>query len=175
MKCPVCSTQLDQVMVGSVQFDVCKSGCGGIFCDNFELKKVDEPGEDAGDLLGEIEGPKKYRRDPAQHLKCPKCEDVTMMQHFSSAKQQVQVDECPSCAGIWLDCGELRQIRSEYMSEADREQAAQAYFDKLFGGWAATANADREADKAKIERIARMFRFICPSYYIPGKQSWGAF
>ena len=27
----------------------------------------------------------------------------------------------------------------------------------------------------KARRIAHAFRFICPSYYIPGKQSWGAF
>jgi hypothetical protein len=27
----------------------------------------------------------------------------------------------------------------------------------------------------KARRIANIFRFICPSYYIPGKQEWGAF
>jgi len=24
-------------------------------------------------------------------------------------------------------------------------------------------------------KIANAFKFICPSYYIPGKQAWGAF
>jgi hypothetical protein len=35
-----------------------------------------------------------------------------------------------------------------------------------------------EKDKAKeasAQRIANAFKFICPSYYIPGKQAWGAF
>ena len=48
-----------------------------------------------------------------------------MMLHFFSVKQQVQVDECPSCAGIWLDCGELLRIRSEFKTEDERKQAAQ--------------------------------------------------
>jgi len=26
-----------------------------------------------------------------------------------------------------------------------------------------------------VLKISNMFRFICPSYYIPGKQDWGAF
>lgn len=175
MQCPVCSSQLEQTMVGSVQFDVCRSGCGGIFCDNFELQKVDEPAEDAAELLGEIEGPKKFHRDPALRLKCPKCQDVVMMQHFHSVKHKVTVDECPACRGIWLDCGELRQIRSEFKTEAERRQAAQAYFDRLFDGILAAAKADRENHSATAKRIALLFRFICPSYYVPGKQSWGAF
>jgi hypothetical protein len=29
--------------------------------------------------------------------------------------------------------------------------------------------------REKAKRIGRILRFICPSYYIPGKQSWGAF
>jgi uncharacterized protein len=175
MQCPVCSIELEQVTVGSVQFDVCRSGCGGIFFDNFEIQKVDEPQEEAGELLGAIEGPKKVHRDPVHPLKCPKCEDVVMMKHFSSAKQKVQVDECPSCAGIWIDCGELRQIRSEYKTDAERKQAAEAYFDELFGSALATMNTDREKHLAKVQRFAHLFRFICPSYYIEGKQRWGAF
>ena len=33
-------------------------------------------------------------------------------------------------------------------------------------------------DKAKLEsarKVANIFKFISPSYYIPGKQAWGAF
>ena len=47
----------------------------------------------------------------------------------------------------------------------------------------ALQNADELAgmlrqDKAKVEsarKIANIFKFISPSYYIPGKQAWGAF
>jgi hypothetical protein len=30
-------------------------------------------------------------------------------------------------------------------------------------------------DLRKARRIAHAFRFICPSYYIPGEQDWGRF
>jgi hypothetical protein len=44
-----------------------------------------------------------------------------------------------------------------------------------FGEQIAADLAEDEARAAKSRRFANMFRFVCPSYYIPGKQSWGAF
>jgi hypothetical protein len=35
--------------------------------------------------------------------------------------------------------------------------------------------AQDEEKLAKTRRVANVFRFICPTYYIPGKQDWGAF
>jgi len=35
--------------------------------------------------------------------------------------------------------------------------------------------AEDQAKLNKVLKISNMFRFICPSYYIPGKQDWGAF
>ena len=63
-----------------------------------------------------------------------------------SVRRQVTVDECPNCGSYWLDVGELATVRSELGSE---EEGAQ--------------------------KIAQIFRFICPSYYAPGNQEWGAF
>ena len=37
----------------------------------------------------------------------------------------------------------------------------------------ALEGAEETLEKAK--KIARMFRFTCPGYDIPGKQEWGAF
>ena len=31
------------------------------------------------------------------------------------------------------------------------------------------------ACKESARKVARIFKFISPSYYIPGKQGWGAF
>ena len=36
-------------------------------------------------------------------------------------------------------------------------------------------HAKTEATLARAHRVANIFRFICPSYYIPDSQSWGAF
>ena len=92
-----------------------------------------------------------------------------------SAKRQVTVDECPECGGHWLDPGELATIRTEYASETDRERAAQEYFSDLFDAGLAAEHARTEEDLARPRRFAHALRFLCPSYYIPGKQEWGAF
>ena len=53
--------------------------------------------------------------------------------------------------------------------------AAEEYFSEVFGGELAAMEAEDQAKLNKVLKISNMFRFICPSYYIPGKQDWGAF
>jgi hypothetical protein len=53
------------------------------------------------------------------------------MRHFSSATRTVTVDECPTCAGVWLDQGELERIRSEHESGADRSSATRVALEGL--------------------------------------------
>ena len=106
---------------------------------------------------------------------CPECGNAVMMRHFFSVKKETEVDECPACAGFWLDAGELRQIRSQFESEQGRKDAARRYFEEVFGDKLAEIRAERDEETRRVRRIANMFRFICPSYYIPGKQKWGAF
>jgi Zn-finger nucleic acid-binding protein len=55
-----------------------------------------------------------------------KCSDTLLMRHFFSAKRAVTVDECPTCAGVWLDAGELGRILSEYPSVEARRLDARA-------------------------------------------------
>lgn len=42
----------------------------------------------------------------AAHDRCPKC-GVPLK---ARTEQGVEVDECPSCGGVWLDQGELEEI-----------------------------------------------------------------
>ncbi|MHC4617046.1 MAG: TFIIB-type zinc ribbon-containing protein [Planctomycetota bacterium] len=175
MNCPACSNQLQQMTVADVTVDVCKGGCGGIWFDQLELKKFDEPHEAAGEELLQIEPSQGIAVDHTKRLNCPKCDGAVMMRHFFSVKRQVEVDECPSCAGFWLDAGELRQIRTLFDTEEQRHKAAHEYFSEVFGAELAAMQAENEEKLARTKKIANMFRFICPTYYIPGKQSWGAF
>ena len=97
------------------------------------------------------------------------------MKYFVSVKKEVEVDECGACGGIWLDYGELGQIRNQFLTEEERKKAAQAYFSEFFDEKLAKMRAESEAQLQRAKKFARMFRFICPTYYIPGKQEWGAF
>lgn len=175
MKCPACESVLQEMTVGDVTVDVCQGGCGGIWFDNFEIKKFDEPHESAGEELLDIEQDESLVIDRTKRLKCPKCSDMTMMRHFFSVKKEVEVDECPGCGGFWLDAGELIKIRSLFNTEEERRRAAHDYFSEVFGGELAAMAAEDQAKLDKVRKISNMFRFVCPSYYIPGKQDWGAF
>ena len=176
MECPACHRTLTSMSAGGVELDVCRDGCGGIWFDAFELRKLDEPNENAGDELLGLARTTATKVDQTVPYDCPKCADhVVMMRHFFSAKRGVTVDECPECGGVWLDIGELRQIRDEYPSEEARRQAADAYFNEAFGGQLAAAKAETDEQLARAHKFANALRFICPSYYIPGKQGWGAF
>ncbi len=175
MNCPACENVLQEMTVGGVVVDVCRGGCGGIWFDNYELNKFDEPHESAGEELLEIEQDESIIVDHTKRLKCPSCDDVVMMRHFFSVKKDVEVDECPGCGGFWLDAGELGKIRSLFNTEEERQKAAEEYFSEVFGGELSAMETEDQAKLNKVLKISNMFRFICPSYYIPGKQDWGAF
>src|SRR5437867_11366112 len=113
MKCPACFNDLTEVQVGSLVVDVCQGGCGGIWFDAFELHKVDENQEVAGERLLSIQRDERVQVDPARKRDCPRCSGVKLKRHFFSPKRRVEVDECPSCGGYWLDSGQLAQIRLE--------------------------------------------------------------
>ena len=98
-----------------------------------------------------------------------------MLRHFSSVKRHVIVDECPQCAGIWLDAGELASLRTEFRTEAESQQAAEAYFEDVFGKQFAALRAKQVERAESAKKIAQAFRLVCPSNYLPGKQKWGAF
>jgi Zn-finger nucleic acid-binding protein len=159
--------------LSTVTVDVCASGCAGLWFDAAELKKVDEAAEAEGEKLLDLVpvAPAKSTDRRA----CPHCADVVMTRHFTSTKKDVEIDECPQCGGVWLDTGELAALRAEYKVDANRKKSAEAYFSKLFDQTLVQGLADERERTRRREKFAHAFRLICPSYWIPGKQSGGAF
>ncbi len=175
MECPACHHTLIAKEVGGVAVDVCGEGCGGIWFSWMELQRFDEPKEAAGEELLDVTRRQGVVVDPGPYH-CPHCADrIRLKRHFFSVKRDVTVDECPQCGGYWLDPGELRTIRTSFETDEARREAAEAFFAETFGDQLVAAHAETEADLARAQRVANLFRFICPSYYIPGKQAWGAF
>ncbi len=175
MKCPVCHHGLTEVEAGDIKVDICQGGCGGIWFDNFELEKVDEKQEHAGESLLEVERDPDIKVHCEEKRSCPRCKDIKMMKHFFSLKRKVEVDECASCGGVWLDAGELGGIRELYQTTKEREEAADQYFNEVFNLAFAEERVKSQKELSKAQKFARMFKFVCPTYYIPGKQEWGAF
>jgi uncharacterized protein len=122
MKCPACYNELTQTQVGSLSVDICQGGCGGIWFDAFELQRVDEEEEAAGEHLLHIKRDAKIIVDNKRKRECPRCAEMRLHRHFFSARRKVEVDQCPNCGGYWLDAGELEQIRAEKAQTAVVEQ-----------------------------------------------------
>lgn len=126
MKCPACFNELTQTQVGSVVVDICQGGCGGIWFDAFELERVDEEEEAAGELLLNIRRDEQITVDPNRKRECPRCSGIKLHRHFFSAKRRVEVDQCPNCGGYWLDAEELAGIRAERAETTRDEQLRQS-------------------------------------------------
>lgn len=174
MKCPVCGNELKQLTSGSVTVDVCDGGCGGIWFDNFELTKFDEPNEIADALLT-VRRDLSVKVDFEARRTCPRCQNIVMMRHLFSPNDKVTIDECPGCAGIWLDTGELQSIRNRFRTDEERDESTRKFLEEKVGPQL-TEMAKESAEKLeKAKKFAQMFKLLCPSYYVEGKQDWGAF
>ena len=54
MKCPACGTAMTEMTVGEIKVDACQGGCGGLWFDEWELRRVDKPDQSAGEALLDI-------------------------------------------------------------------------------------------------------------------------
>ncbi len=175
MNCPACGHALSAHEVGEITVDVCRGGCGGIWFDAQELQRMDEPTEPVPDGLLEVDRDPAVAVDPEARRHCPRCPELVMMRHWFTVKRAVVVDECPGCGGFFLDHGELAAIREQFDSEDARRDAAREAFDRMFEEQLGTeAKASAEA-VARSRRFAGMLKVLLPSWWIPGKQTWGAY
>ena len=87
------------------------------------MQRVDDESEAAGDPLLHIKREKNIHVDATRRRNCPHCVDIKLMRHLFSPKSRVEVDECPSCGGYWLDDGELAKIRAERSPAAATQKA----------------------------------------------------
>jgi Zn-finger nucleic acid-binding protein len=122
MNCPACANPLTTFAVEGVEVDACVGGCGGLWFDNFELKRFDEPHEPVDDALFYVPVDPTVHVDMEAKRRCPKC-DVVMMRHYFNQQRRTHIDSCPQCGGNWLDAGELAQVRAEFRSKANRAAA----------------------------------------------------
>ncbi len=109
--CPACGKTMKKVLIpnAGINIDICLDGCGGIFFDNRELNKFDEPHENADEILKMLEGREFQKVDESEVRKCPLCH-IPMVK-MGSGIGGVQIDVCNKCGAKFLDNGELLKIR----------------------------------------------------------------
>ncbi len=130
MECPACSKTLTALQAGSMTLDACTAGCGGVWFDEGELIKFDEQHEfPTHPILELAEKCKDTHIDHDERKKCPKCTDEPLVRQFFDVEHEIEIDQCWSCAGIWLDPGELNGVRAQFATYEDRASAVNLYVD----------------------------------------------
>ena len=125
MKCPACERPLTNQEVGQLRVATCQGGCGGIWFDTFELKKVSQENSAAGMPLLRIPRNPSVEIDPSRERACPRCAGSQLKRVAFSPGSRVNVDECPECGGCWFDDGELEKLCLESKSGGGTQAAAE--------------------------------------------------
>lgn len=110
MICPACKNPLREKSAGGLILDICYGGCGGIWFDARELERVSAS---AANSLHTIWTAPVSNVKLTEPRKCPRCPDTVLERKWFSDSKRVEIDQCPKCAGVWLDAGEFSQIYGE--------------------------------------------------------------
>ena len=108
MNCPKCETRsLKVAHLRSVEVNRCPA-CHGIWFDEKELSQL------LGLTRQELR-PFHTKENAALNAKSGKCprDDSELLRVYSADNQDVVIDTCVSCSGIWLDGGELTKLQRD--------------------------------------------------------------
>lgn len=103
MKCPKCSSEIKPIDTSEgVELDFCAS-CKGMWFDAGEVAAYFELATDVPDL----DAARATRTVTTFH--CPKCDTVLEELRYSKL-DDLHVDRCPGCGGLWLDPSEVPRL-----------------------------------------------------------------
>ena len=160
MKCPACQNILQENLATGVKAQACQGGCGGLWFDRFQFKKIKaiKPGTGKSLLMiKRAEGIKIYRG--AEHT-CPGCKTTLLYRHFYSVEGDTEINQCSKCKGFWVDLAGLARLQT--LPTDKKEQAAKKYFttvlDKKLSGM--FFSHDDIAQQAQV--LKEILQFLCP-------------
>ena len=110
MDCPKCDDTMESVEFGTDINVMRCNGCKGLFCDAGTLQSMRDQwlADTVLDTGSAVEGAK---HNQVEDIPCPSCH--TIMKRVEDMEQvHVILDVCPGCEGIWLDAGELTDLKN---------------------------------------------------------------
>ena len=110
MKCPACKSDLHEKNAGSMTLDVCYGGCGGIWFDSSELNRLTAKAAATLHTIWQAPVSAPKLNEPRE---CPRCPGLVLERKWFSDARKVEIDQCPTCGGVWLDAGEFSRIYKE--------------------------------------------------------------
>ncbi len=119
--CPGCGEIMTREDFARASVDVCTHGCRGIWFARGELRRMDHQLKGFGPSL------RAALAEPANErghglVDCPHCRGPMDQVQYEFA-QDVTIDECKSCGGIFLDSGELAEIRKRPLSVREQRRS----------------------------------------------------
>jgi len=118
MDCTKCSQKLEHKTFKGVEVDRC-TGCFGLFCspEAIEMSKDVYLSERVLDIGYESTG---ERFDKVGNINCPAC-DVKMDQISDPEQTHIWIEVCPQCEKLFLDAGELTDLKYVTMMDKIRD------------------------------------------------------
>ncbi len=157
LPCPHCSKPMEKVEEIESVLDVCPD-CEGMWCENDTLAEITRE----RDVYKRDDIPRKFIRKPPPseftYIKCPICAKVMNRMNFARLSG-IMIDICIR-HGIWLDAGEIEEIRRFIANGGiDKAQNQQLIENKIEIEAAARQakqglNLIRTLDKFNLKRIA---------------------
>jgi len=170
MKCPRDNAPLKEITISDVALDLCES-CGGVWFDNFEIKAFDEKHEGGEELLALMSKHGNPDVNLEARLNSPRHPEIVMQRRFWSPARMVEIDVCPRSGGMWLDGGELAQIRSLFDTDADRKEAVRKMVAEAVNNSELPAmQAKSQENLATTRKMVSLIRWLCPSQWRPDDQ-----
>lgn len=116
LQCPRCAREMAAVTAranpGSlIQLDQCR-GCGGIWCDKWELFPLDADETDRLDPLVDEELLRRLDTPSQKTLYCPRCADELWEFADPVLPRDIELRRCRHCEGIWLNRGQFRRYKN---------------------------------------------------------------
>ena len=110
MNCPKCDNEMEPVEFGTdINVHRCQ-GCHGLFCNSATLQMMRDQwlADTVLDTGSAVEG---AQHNLVEDIPCPNCK--TIMHRVEDMEQvHVVLDMCPSCDGVFLDAGELTDLKN---------------------------------------------------------------
>ena len=109
MNCPKCNSEMARVGYSTIEINRC-TACAGLWFDMLELEHLKElEGSDEIDI-GDPKVGKRF--DSVDRIECPVCE-TQMLRMVDNRQPHIHYESCPTCYGLFLDAGELRDYEEE--------------------------------------------------------------
>jgi Zn-finger nucleic acid-binding protein len=102
MDCPRCSSPIGEIENEGVTMDFC-SDCKGLWFDAGEVASYFELSRDLPMLAA------ADRQEQDSEMTCPRCSSG-MKQMLYAPPNDLTIDQCTSCGGMWFDKGEVHTL-----------------------------------------------------------------